>query len=81
MLLQDVRDRLRPSVGDRNSPDGPIVSTDIFAGLVRTTIQLDLDDLIEPAIPQTYRPDGSHQFDNTGEEHNSIATLVEKTKF
>ncbi|MBD6620795.1 hypothetical protein FNW02_34845 [Komarekiella sp. 'clone 1'] len=70
VLLQDTR--------DRSSPLGPIISNDIFAGLVRTTMQLDLDDLIEPAIPQTFRPHGSHQFDNTGEEHNSIAAPVEK---
>ncbi|WP_257237037.1 hypothetical protein [Nostoc sp. 'Peltigera malacea cyanobiont' DB3992] len=49
MLLQDTRDGLRPAVGDRNSLLGPIVSTDLFAGLVRTTMHLDLDDLIEAA--------------------------------
>ncbi|MBW4687997.1 MAG: hypothetical protein KME40_23615 [Komarekiella atlantica HA4396-MV6] len=48
-------------------PLGPIISSDIFAGLVQTTMLLDLDDLIEPAIPQTFRPHSSHQFDNTGE--------------
>ncbi|WP_193200910.1 hypothetical protein [Nostoc sp. MG11] len=72
VLLQDTR--------DHNSPLGPIVSTGIFAGLVRTTMQLDLDDLIEPAIPQTFKPHRPHRFDNTGEEHNSIAAPIEKTK-
>ncbi|MBE8990625.1 hypothetical protein [Nostoc sp. LEGE 12450] len=38
VLLQDTR--------DRNSLLGPIVSTDLFAGLVRTTMHLDLDDLM-----------------------------------
>jgi hypothetical protein len=72
MLLQDVR--------DRNNPSGPIVSTDIFAGLVRTTMQLDLDDLIEPTIPQTFKPHGPHQFSNMGEKGDSVVAPVEKEK-
>ncbi|BAY95520.1 MULTISPECIES: hypothetical protein [unclassified Tolypothrix] len=72
MLLQDVR--------ERNSPDGPIVSTDIFAGLVRTTMQLDLDDLIESPIPQTFRPHGPHQFSNTSSQGDSVVAPVEKEK-
>ena len=54
VLLQDTR--------DRNSLLGPVVSTDLFAGLVRTTMHLDLDDLIEPQTPQTFKPHGPHQF-------------------
>ncbi|NDJ25972.1 hypothetical protein GS682_31210 [Nostoc sp. B(2019)] len=69
-LLQDVR--------DRNSPNGPIVSTDIFAGLVRTTMQLDLDDLIEPIIPQTFKPHGTHQFSNSDNNSDSVVAPVEK---
>ncbi|OUL33996.1 hypothetical protein [Nostoc sp. 106C] len=72
MLLQDVR--------DRNHPDGPIVSIDIFAGLVRTTMHLDLDDLIEPPIPQTFKPHGPHQFSNTSEKGYSVVAPVEKEK-
>ncbi|MBD2200386.1 MULTISPECIES: hypothetical protein [Calothrix] len=72
MLLQDVR--------DRNNPDGPIVGTDIFAGLVRTTMQLDLDDLIEPPIPQTFKPHGPHQFSNTNSKGDSVVAPVEKEK-
>ncbi|BAZ03034.1 hypothetical protein NIES37_70470 (plasmid) [Tolypothrix tenuis PCC 7101] len=72
MLLQDVR--------ERNSPLGPIVSTDIFAGLVRTTMQLDLDDLIEPPIAQTFKPHGPHQFSNTGSQGDSVVAPVEKEK-
>ncbi|QHG20416.1 hypothetical protein [Nostoc sp. ATCC 53789] len=70
MLLQDTR--------DRNSLLGPVVSTDLFAGLVRTTMHLDLDDLIEPQIPQTFRPHGPHQFSSPTEEDNSVAAPVEK---
>ncbi|WP_375467254.1 hypothetical protein [uncultured Nostoc sp.] len=69
-LLQDTR--------DRNNPKGPIVSTDLFAGLVRTTMHLDLDDLIEPQTPQTFRPHGPHQFSSPTEEDNSVAAPVEK---
>ncbi len=70
MLLQDVR--------SSNSPLGPIVSTDIFAGLVRTTVQLDLDDLIEPAIPQTFRPHGPHEFSHTAVICEQVVAPVEK---
>ena len=70
MLLQDTR--------DRNNPKGPIVSTDLFAGLVRTTMHLDLDDLIEPETPQTFKPHRSHQFSHSSEEGDSVVAPVEK---
>ncbi|MEH1852321.1 MAG: hypothetical protein V7L11_11685 [Nostoc sp.] len=78
VLLQDTRDGLRPAVGDRNSLLGPIVSTDLFAGLVRTTMHLDLDDLIEPQTPQTFKPHGPHQFSYPTELGDSVAAPVEK---
>ena len=71
VLLQDTR--------DRNSLLGPIVSTDLFAGLVRTTMHLDLDDLIEPETPQTFKPHGPHQFSYSNQEGDSVAAPVEKT--
>ncbi|OYE01716.1 hypothetical protein [Nostoc sp. 'Peltigera membranacea cyanobiont' 232] len=70
VLLQDTR--------DRNNPKGPIVSTDLFAGLVRTTMHLDLDDLIEPQTPQTFKPHGPHQFSSPTELGDSVAAPVEK---
>ena len=78
VLLQDTRDGLRPAVGDRNSLLGPIVSTDLFAGLVRTTMHLDLDDLIEPQTPQTFKPHGPHQFSCPTELGDSVVAPVEK---
>lgn len=72
LLLSDVR--------AQNDTEGPIISTGIFAGLVRTTMQLDLDDLIEPTIPQTFKPHGPHQFSNTGEKGYSVVAPVEKEK-
>lgn len=75
VLLQDTRDGLRPAVGDRNNPKGPIVSADLFAGLVRTTMHLDLDDLIEP---QTFKPHGPHQFSSPNQEGDSVVAPVEK---
>jgi hypothetical protein len=69
-ILEDVR--------AQNDTDGPIISTDIFAGLVRTTMHLDLDDLIEPEIPQTFRPHGPHQFSSPTELGDSVAAPVEK---
>lgn len=70
VLLQDTR--------DRNSLLGPIVSTDLFAGLVRTTMHLDLDDLIEPQTPQTFKPHGPHQFSYPNQEGDSVVAPVEK---
>lgn len=69
-LLSDVQ--------DSNSPDGPMVSTDIFAGLVRTTMHLDLEDLKEPAGVQTFRSHGSHNYPINNNADNSIAAVVEK---
>lgn len=69
-ILQDVR--------AQNDTDGPIISTDIFAGLVRTTMQLDLDDLIQEPVPQTFRPHGSHHFTQTATSTNSVAAPVQK---
>ncbi|MBW4566208.1 MAG: hypothetical protein KME32_35095 [Mojavia pulchra JT2-VF2] len=70
LLLQDVR--------AQTDTEGPVVSTDIFAGLVRTTMQLDLDDLIEQPAPQTFRPHGPHQFSHSAHNSDSIAAPVEK---
>lgn len=70
LLLEDVR--------AQTDTDGPVISTDIFAGLVRTTMQLDLDDLIEEPTPQTFRPHKPHQFSQVAESHDSVAAPVEK---
>ena len=69
-LLEDVR--------AQNDTDGPVISTDIFAGLVRTTMQLDLDDLIEEPAPQTFRPHGPHQFSHIVQSNDSVAAPIEK---
>jgi hypothetical protein len=70
LLLEDVR--------AQSDTDGPMISTDIFAGLVRTTMQLDLDDLIEEPPQQTFRPHGAHQFTYPGGSIDSVAAPVEK---
>ncbi|MDZ7970685.1 MAG: hypothetical protein RM368_38150 [Nostoc sp. DedSLP03] len=70
VLLQDTH--------DRNSLLGPVVSADLFAGLVRTTMHLDLDDLIEPQTPQTFKPHGPHQFSYPNQEGDSVVAPVEK---
>ncbi|MBH8577045.1 hypothetical protein I8752_29495 [Nostocaceae cyanobacterium CENA369] len=70
ILLQDVQ--------ADNDTEGPVISTVIFAGLVRTTMQLDLDDLIEEPPVQTFRPHGAHQFSNTVQNNDSVAAPVEK---
>ncbi len=70
LLLEDIR-------ADSDT-DGPVISTDIFAGLVRTTMHLELDDLIEEPPPQSFRPHGPHQFSNTAQNNDSVAAPVDK---
>ncbi|HEY9801542.1 MAG TPA: hypothetical protein V6D25_14395 [Leptolyngbyaceae cyanobacterium] len=70
LLLEDVR--------AQSDTDGPVISTDIFAGLVRTTMQLDLDDLIENPPAQTFRPHGPHQFSHPVTSGDSVAAPVQK---
>ncbi|MBD2505398.1 hypothetical protein [Anabaena azotica] len=70
LLLEDVR--------AQSDTDGPVISTDIFAGLVRTTMQLDLDDLIEDPPAQTFRPHGPHQFSHPAGSADSVAAPVQK---
>ncbi|BAY20044.1 hypothetical protein NIES21_59140 (plasmid) [Anabaenopsis circularis NIES-21] len=70
LLLEDVK--------AQNDTEGPVISTDIFAGLVRTTMQLDLDDLIEEPPPQMFRQHGSHSFTAPTTSIDSVAAPVEK---
>ncbi|MBU7587520.1 MAG: hypothetical protein KAF91_32645 [Nostoc sp. TH1S01] len=70
LLLEDVR--------ALNDTEGPVIGTDLFAGLVRTTMQLDLDDLIEEPPAQTFRPHGSHSFTHRVSQFDSVAAPVEK---
>ncbi|WP_335113965.1 hypothetical protein [Nostoc sp.] len=41
-------------------------------------MHLDLDDLIEPQTPQTFKPHGSHQFSYPTESGDSVVAPVEK---
>ncbi|MCC5640171.1 hypothetical protein LC593_30940 [Nostoc sp. CHAB 5844] len=70
LLLEDVR--------AQNDTEGPVINTDIFAGLVRTTMQLDLDDLIEEPPAQIFRAHGSHSFTSPTTSIDSVAAPVEK---
>jgi RNAse (barnase) inhibitor barstar len=70
LLLEDIR-------ADSDT-DGPVISTNIFAGLVRTTMHLELDDLIEEPPAQTFRSHGRHQFSRPSASIDSVAAPVEK---
>lgn len=70
LLLEDIR-------ADSDT-DGPVISTDIFAGLVRTTMHLELDDLIEEPPAQSFRPHGPHHFTHPTTSSDSVAAPVEK---
>jgi len=70
LLLEDIR-------ADSDT-EGPVISTDIFAGLVRTTMHLELDDLIEEPPVQTFRAHGPHHFTHPTTSSDSMAAPVEK---
>ncbi|MBD2459381.1 hypothetical protein H6G80_35830, partial [Nostoc sp. FACHB-87] len=70
LLLEDVN--------AQNDTEGPVIGTDLFAGLVRTTMQLDLDDLIEEPPEQSFRPHGPHHFTYPTTSIDSVAAPVEK---
>jgi hypothetical protein len=52
-LLDKRAQQLLKDWSDSTNPQVPTVEEDIFSGLVRTSVQLDLDDLIAPTPPQT----------------------------
>lgn len=68
LLLEETR--------DSNSELGPVVDSDFFAGLVRMSMHLDLDDLKEPPLPQTFQPHGTHNYPIIATD--SVAAPVEK---
>ncbi|WP_138506951.1 hypothetical protein [Nostoc sp. PA-18-2419] len=70
LLLSDVR--------AQTDTEGPVINTDIFAGLVRTTMHLELDDLIEEPPVQTFRAHGPHQFTHPTTSSDSVVASVEK---
>ncbi|MHC5897520.1 hypothetical protein [Nostoc sp.] len=41
-------------------------------------MHLDLDDLIEAAVPQTFKPHGLHQFSHPTESGDSVVELLKK---
>ncbi len=47
---------------------------------MRTTIRLDLEELKEPAVSQTFRPHGSHNYPTNSNADNSGSAVVEKAK-
>ncbi|NJP22424.1 MAG: hypothetical protein HC763_29240 [Hydrococcus sp. CRU_1_1] len=64
---------------DSTNPQGPTVEDDIFSGLVRTSVQLDLDDLIAPLPDQTFKKYGSRPSRSLN-PNDSVVAVVEKEK-
>lgn len=64
---------------DSTNPIGPTVEDDIFSGLVRTNVQLDLDDLKAPTPLQTFKKYGSRQSRSLN-PNDSVVAVVEKEK-
>lgn len=67
LLLEETR--------DSNSDLGPVVDSDFFAGLVRMSMHLDLDDLKEAPLPQRFQPHGAHNYPIGSD---SVAAPVDK---
>jgi hypothetical protein len=79
VLLDKRSQQLLKDWSDSTNPIGPTVEDDIFSGLVRTSVQLDLDDLIAPPMPQTFKKYGSRQSKRVY-PNDSVVALVEKEK-
>lgn len=60
---------------DKNSPEGPVLPDDLFAGLVRSTVQLDLDDLIAPPAETKFRKHKPHDYP---EDDDSVVAEISK---
>lgn len=65
---------------DCNSPEGPSMGIDVFAGLVRMSMQLDLDDLKAPVEPQSFKKHKSHKKSEPIAPDDSVVGVVEKEK-
>jgi chromatin segregation and condensation protein Rec8/ScpA/Scc1 (kleisin family) len=77
VLLDKRSQQLLKDWSDSTNPIGPTVEDDIFSGLVRTSVQLDLDDLIAPPMPQTFKKYGSRP---SLKPNDSVVAVVEKEK-
>jgi hypothetical protein len=78
-ILHKRSQQLLKDWSDRSDPQGPTVEEDIFSGLVRTSVQLDLDDLIAPPPFQTFKKQGSRQSKRV-DPNDSVVAVVEKEK-
>lgn len=81
-ILKERATGLLQDVSDSGNPDGPWVNTEIFAGLVRRTMQLDFEDLIEPVPAQVFAPHRPHHYSvvssKDDSQGDSLAVPVEK---
>jgi hypothetical protein len=63
---------------DQYSPEGPTLNSDLFAGLVRKSVQIDWEDLKAAPEPPHYKKHGSHLKPSRFED--SVVAVVEKEK-
>ena len=78
-----IKSRAERFLGDWHSchnPDGPAVGADIFSGLVRKTMHLDLSDLREPVKPQVFKKHGERQKSPTFAPVDTVVAVVDKSK-
>jgi len=75
-ILKERATELLQDISDSRNPQGPCVTTDIFSGLVRKTMQLDFADLLEPVAPQIFSSHRPHQYSH--HQGDCVAVPVEK---
>lgn len=79
-IIKSRADRLLGDWQDSHNPDGPAVGTDIFSGLVRMTMHLDLEDLKESVEPQIFKKHGERQKSPTFAPLDTVVAVVDKSK-
>jgi hypothetical protein len=77
ILLDKRSQQLLKDWSDSTNPIGPTVEADIFSGLVRTSVQLNLEDLKAPTPLQTFKKHGSRP---SLKPNGSVVAVVEKEK-
>ena len=79
-VIKSRADRFLGDWQDSYNADGPAVGTDIFSGLVRKTMHLDLSDLREPVKPQVFKKHGERQKSPTFAPVDTVVAVVDKFK-
>ncbi len=75
--LKERSQTLLAETRDSNDKDGPLVSFDLFTGIVRMTSRIDLEDLKEPKIEQQYSTHAKHDYPQRVDKEAAVTELNE----